>query len=76
VTGDVEVTFAEGDGTTKVDRFTGPAATQVWDGGRAMVWLLDGERRVVGWAQYTRVSRIVAGTAVTQLRAGPGDGRA
>ncbi len=64
----IRITYAEVDGTTKNDSFDEPATSQVFDGGRAIVLLHD-DRRVTGWAQYTRVSRIVAGSAAQRVGA-------
>jgi hypothetical protein len=65
---DIEITYAEVDGTTKTDRWQAPRlSSQLFDGGRAHVFLRDEDDRVTGWAQYTRVSRVVYGSAAREL---------
>lgn len=61
----VEVLYAHTDGTTGVDRYSTPdVSTQLWDGGRALVRLLDSQGSRTGWAHYTTASRIRVGSAV------------
>jgi hypothetical protein len=59
----------EMDDTTKTDTFVAPnISTQLFKKGRAIVFLKDVDEHVIGCAQYRRVSRILTGNAVEQLR--------
>lgn len=59
----IHITYAEIDGTTKYDCFEGDASSQVFGDRRAIVFLIDENQKVTGWAHYAQVSRIVCGSA-------------